>query len=120
MVIPLTPEALILRKKNSKRKMTVRPEKANYLVQKAIDNCLQHGSFSYLQHVKTELNKLLEITIKEEYPYECDSYYDDDRSINTLMYISDRWRCTGRIKWLLFLCDGASVREEQQEEDEDE
>ena len=98
----------------------MRPEKANYLVQKAIDNCLQHGSFSYLQSVKTALAELLERAIKDEYPHECNSYYDDDRSINTLMYISDRWCCTGRIKWLLFLCDGALVREEQQEEYEDE
>ena len=97
----------------------MRPEKAKYLVQKAIDNCLEYESFSYLQSVKAELAKLLEIAIKDEYPYECDSYYDDDKSLDTLMYISDRWRCTGRIKWLLALCEGEAGEEQQEGEDDE-
>jgi hypothetical protein len=87
----------------------MRPEKAAYSVQKAIHKCLRHEDFSYLRSVRLELVKLLKIAIVDEYPHECDSYYDDDRSINTLMYISDRWRCTGRIKWMLIICDEEST-----------
>ena len=83
----------------------MRPEKAAYLVQKTIDRCLLNESFSHLKFVKSELIQLLKIAIVDEYPHECDNYYGDDRSIDTLMYISDRWRCTGRIKWLLIICD---------------
>jgi hypothetical protein len=82
----------------------VRPEKAVYLVQKAINRCLDYGDFGSLADVKPELTKLLSIAVLAESPYDCDAYYGDCRSINTLMYISDRWRCTGRIKWLLLIC----------------
>ena len=50
---------------------------------------------------KADVRELRELAIKAEYPDECESYYDDCRRLNTLMYVSDRWNCTGRIKWLL-------------------
>ena len=79
----------------------MRPEKAKYLIQSAINKCLRQDTFTHLRFVKPEIVKLLKIAISDEHPYECDSYYGDNRSIDTLMYISDRWCCTGRLKWLL-------------------
>ena len=81
----------------------MRPQKAKYLIEKAMKLCLKHQSFQFLSLVEKELVKLLKLAVKDEYPHECDSYYGKDRSFNTLMYISDRWQCTGRIKWLLEL-----------------
>jgi hypothetical protein len=79
----------------------MRPEKARYQVQSAINKCLKYETFTYLESVKLELIKLLKIAAKEEHPYESDSYYGTERSILTLMYVSDRWMCTGRLKWLI-------------------
>lgn len=96
----------------------MRPEKAYRIVNKAMANFYTvNENFDVLLNKKfvRALDKCLEKSISDERKYhevylygpylETENYYpaayDTNETIaNTLFYISDRWNCTGRMKYI--------------------
>lgn len=86
----------------------MRPEKAIMNIQKAINSSIKLKSFYPLKKVKKELLKLRDIHYRIEFDPEhelIENYYEGDNHYSTLLYISDRWGCYGRIGWLLSVID---------------
>lgn len=81
----------------------MRPETELYNIRKAIRKSLYLSSFYPLRNVRKELNSSLNRLIKNG--DDCENYYGDCRSENNLMYISDRFNCSGRIRWLIHIID---------------
>ena len=90
----------------------MRPETARYKVrqsireakdkiQEAVDYSLEKADIKQFKGVLLELEQILTLCERQEGKDSSESYYGDCREVGTLMYISDRWNCTGRIKWLI-------------------
>lgn len=88
----------------------MRPEKAKYLVSKAIEHYYRTGDPFKLYDAKKAIIKLNEYCRKEwdadKYgPYEylniTDKDFSPDAVLNTVHYISDRFMAPHRIQWLL-------------------
>lgn len=80
----------------------MRPEKAYAQVGNAIQKTLRDRNVNHLRAAKPAILKLLSKCIKND--DDLDKYYDDT-SIGHLMYISDRYNCSGRLRWLLYVID---------------
>lgn len=81
----------------------MRPEKAHRVIQKAIDAWLG-GDRMLLKESVPAMEKLLKKCQKEEDDYRSglETYgYNKDSNANNMMYISDRWRCSFRLRWLI-------------------
>lgn len=85
----------------------MRPEKAKRIIQRAIDSYL-NGDSSRLYKALPALHKWYMIASRNEreYPdvrcgYESYGYGNRESIFYQMMYISDRWRCMFRIRWLL-------------------
>jgi hypothetical protein len=90
----------------------MRPEKAKNIVRRAFKQYRKTGLRSvFKQHeVVAALTQLYARELKQEgefgdYRTGDETYgYDNEESIsNNLMYISDRWNCSFRLRWLLDL-----------------
>lgn len=97
-------------------KFDMRPEKARRVIQKAIDHYIKTNDPSLLykncravqrllkrsERIETELSKKFNF-LYEPAPSGYESYgYQDQESIHlNMIYISDRWACAWRIRWLL-------------------
>lgn len=86
----------------------MRPQKFNYLMNKAIQQRLQTGDNSLFDaQLKRAMKKAWLKYAKEENDHrtltDISGYgFEDEESINsTLFYISDRWRCAFRLRWLI-------------------
>jgi len=85
----------------------MRPQTAQRIVQNAI-NCYLYKDSNKLLYSDKNCRAMAKLYKKfviaeqgegEAYPYD----YDDPESIrNNMMYISDRWRCVGRLKWIMY------------------
>lgn len=83
----------------------MRPEKLSYLLNIGVDEKLKFGSSPTLKAILPAMKKEWQKYAKDENDYRDgrDTYgYSDEESIrNNLFYISDRWRCAFRLKWII-------------------
>lgn len=80
----------------------MRPTKAHSLVRLAIAKTLKDRNVQHIINVKPAINKLIDKCVANG--DDCQRYYDDTH-INNLLYISDRFNCSGRLRWLLYIAD---------------
>lgn len=77
----------------------MRPEKAKRIVSKHISQALSADSFAPLIPAKNAIEALLQKCIAQG--DDEIAYYTPHTSISTLGYISDRFVCSGRLRWML-------------------
>lgn len=84
----------------------MRPEKFRYLVNKAVQHRMETGSSDrftkpLIMRMIREWHKLARR--EEDYRVGNETYgYKDQESIDySILYISDRWMCAFRLKWLI-------------------
>ena len=82
----------------------MRPEKANNTVQKAINRWLK-GDKADLKKSLPAMRKLYKKAVKDEGDFrsgrETYGYIDQETIELNMEYISDRWRCAFRLRWLI-------------------
>lgn len=93
----------------------MRPEKAYRLVQTFIDRW-NDGNTKEVNNLIPVINKLLKKFQRQErdYPNNMNGYesygYESKESVeNNMMYISDRWKCEFRLRWLLDGIEGGHI-----------
>ena len=86
----------------------MRPEKFRYLLDRAIQHRLKTGSNAlFYAQLRRAMHRAWERHARDENDYrtvaELNGYtFDSSEHIEgTLSYISDRWRCAFRLRWLI-------------------
>lgn len=83
----------------------MRPEKFRYEMNKAFERWFQAGTTEQFGPLLREMNRVWRKWSVEEDDYrtgkETYCYSDRETIENNMVYISDRWRCASRLKWLI-------------------
>jgi len=82
----------------------MRPERFHYELNNAIEYWLKTGSNAKLLSLTREMERVWKKWAKEEEDYRSgeETYgYEEDKIQNNMIYISDRWRCAFRLRWIL-------------------
>jgi hypothetical protein len=83
----------------------MRPERFRYEMNLAFDEWFKSQSISKFKPLLREMERVWNKRAKEEDDYRSGEEvygYETTESIhNNMMYISDRWRCAFRLRWLL-------------------
>ena len=82
----------------------MRPERFRYELDKAIEYWLKTGSNAKLLPLTREMERVWKRWAKEENDYRSgeETYgYDEEKIRYDMLYISDRWRCAFRLRWIL-------------------
>lgn len=83
----------------------MRPEKFRYEMNKAFDHWFETKSVDKFRPLLREMKRVWSKLSKEENDFRIGndtySYCDRDSIETTMSYISDRWRCAFRLKWLI-------------------
>ena len=91
----------------------MRPQKLTYLIQNAIDHWLETKDNSKFLPILDDMECLWFKWYKGEEDYRtgmCVYDYGDEKSIfYNMMYISDRWKCAFRLKWIIDGVRGGSI-----------
>lgn len=90
----------------------MKPKKIIPLVNKAINRWLSCKDNSKFRPILRDMKKLQKGYAKEESDYRSgdETYgYSADSIENTMLYVSDRWRCASRLKWLIDGIENGSI-----------
>lgn len=83
----------------------MRPEKLNYEMNKAFQHWFRTNSMEKFLPLLRELKRVWNKLSKNENDYrsgeETYGYSSPDQIENTMCYISDRWKVSFRMKWLI-------------------
>ena len=83
----------------------MRPETLQLKLNKAIDHWLETKDNSYIKLLIKPMERRWKIWAKDEQDFRSGSEtygYGDSESVeNNMRYISDRWRCAFRLKWII-------------------
>ena len=83
----------------------MRPEKIRRLLNKGIQEYLLYGNVNQIKECMPGLKKLYNQYVKDEGDTrsgeETYGYGDAESIYNDMMYISDRWRCAYRLRWII-------------------
>ena len=90
----------------------MRPEKFRYLVNCAIEHRMKTGSSEkFTKPLMLRMIKEWQRMAKDEQDYRAgvETYGYEDNIYLDLLYISDRWRCAFRLKWLIDGVNGGHI-----------
>lgn len=83
----------------------MRPETVHYKLNQAYDNWYETKELVVSKQLLRGMNRLWKRWAKEEADFrtgeETYGYKDSERIYYNLLYISDRWRCAFRLRWLI-------------------
>lgn len=83
----------------------MRPERFRYEMNRAFDQWMRNKSIHQFRPLLREMKRVWKKWAKEENDYrtgeETYGYTDNENIRRNMMYISDRWRCAFRLKWLI-------------------
>lgn len=93
----------------------MQPRKFRYLMGKAFDHKMQTGSNAQFMPLQREMHRVLKKLIKIEDGGDLrsgeESYgYANQESVGmNILYISDRWNCAFRLRWLIDGLDNGKI-----------
>ncbi len=83
----------------------MRPETVHYKLNQAFEDWYQTNQLEVSKSLLRGMNRLWKRWAKEEQDFRCGyetyEYVTPESIENNLLYISDRWRCAFRLKWLI-------------------
>jgi len=91
----------------------MRPEKFRYEMNKAFDSWFETKTTDKFKPLLREMNRVWKKWAKEEDDFsggeETYGYPDDVTTSDNMLYISDRWMCAFRLKWLIDGIEGNKI-----------
>lgn len=83
----------------------MRPEKFRYEMDRAFDEYFETKSISRFLQLTSEMDRVWKkwskLDVDSRSGEETYGYESEESVMNNMSYISDRWRCAFRLKWVL-------------------